>query len=70
MTNFGLTQEQVDRQFAIGREFFALPEEKRMEYRAPLEEGIYNGYRPLGSIEILPGLRDNIEFYNVMKFLP
>lgn len=70
MTNFGLTQEEVDRQFAIGREFFALPEEERMKYRAPLEEGIYNGYRPLGSIEILPGLRDNIEFYNVMKFLP
>lgn len=70
VTNFGLTQEQVDRQFAIGREFFALAEEERMKYRAPLEEGIYNGYRPLGSIEILPGLRDNIEFYNVMKFLP
>lgn len=70
VTNFGLTQEEVDRQFAIGREFFALPEEERLKYRAPLEEGIYNGYRPLGSIEILPGLRDNIEFYNVMKFLP
>lgn len=70
MTNFGLTQEEVDRQFAIGREFFALPEEERLKYRAPLEEGVYNGYRPLGSIEILPGLRDNIEFYNVMKFLP
>lgn len=70
VTNFGLTQEEIDRQFAIGREFFALPEEERMQYHAPLEEGIYNGYRPLGSIEILPGLRDNIEFYNVMKFLP
>lgn len=42
----------------------------RKSYRAPLEEGIYNGYRPLGSIEVLPGLYDNIEFYNIMKFLP
>lgn len=70
VTNFGLTREQVDRQFAIAKEFFALSEEERRSFRAPLEEGIYNGYRPLGSIEILPGLRDNIEFYNIMKFLP
>ncbi|KAF7591708.1 hypothetical protein BBP40_001221 [Aspergillus hancockii] len=70
VTNFGLTQEQIDRQFAMAKEFFSLPEEERLSFRAPLEEGIYNGYRPLGSIEILPGLRDNIEFYNIMKFLP
>ncbi|KAF3926046.1 hypothetical protein ABW20_dc0108815 [Dactylellina cionopaga] len=70
ITNFGLTQEQIDRQFAIGKAFFALSEPERRSFRAPLEEGIYNGYRPLGSIEILPGLRDNIEFYQVMKFLP
>lgn len=67
MTNFGLTREQVDRQFAIAKEFFSLPEEERRSFRAPLEEGIYNGYRPLGSIKILPGLRDTIEFYNIMK---
>ncbi|KAE8150219.1 hypothetical protein BDV25DRAFT_154822 [Aspergillus avenaceus] len=70
VTNFGLTQGQIDEQFAIAREFFKLPEAERLSFRAPLEEGIYNGYRPLGSIEILPGLRDNIEFYNIMKFLP
>ncbi|KAE8377487.1 hypothetical protein BDV26DRAFT_211296 [Aspergillus bertholletiae] len=70
VTNFGLTQEEIDRQFAIAKEFFSLPEDERVSFRAPLEEGIYNGYRPLGSIEILPGLRDNIEFYNIMKFLP
>ncbi|GIJ86628.1 hypothetical protein Asppvi_005519 [Aspergillus pseudoviridinutans] len=67
---FGLTQEQVDRQFAIAKEFFSLPEGESRSFRAPLEEVIYNGYRALGSIEILPGLRDNIEFYNIMKFLP
>jgi isopenicillin N synthase-like dioxygenase len=70
VTNFGLGQEEINRQYAIGRDFFTIPEDVRMSYRAPLEEGIYNGYRPLGSIEVLPGLRDNIEFYNVMKFLP
>jgi len=47
-----------------------LPEEERRKFRAPLEEGIYNGYRPLGSIEVLPGLYDNLESYNIFKFIP
>lgn len=68
--NFGLSQAEVDQQFAIAKKFFALPEEERMKYRAPLEAGSYNGYRPLGSLEILPGLYDNVEFYNVFKFIP
>jgi isopenicillin N synthase-like dioxygenase len=32
--------------------------------------GIYNGYRPAGATEVKPGLRDNIEHYNILKFLP
>jgi isopenicillin N synthase-like dioxygenase len=70
ITNVGLSQEQVNRQFAIGKEFFELPHEEKLKYRADLEAGSYNGYRPLGSIEIFPGLRDNVEFYNVFKFIP
>ncbi|KAF3927951.1 hypothetical protein ABW20_dc0108655 [Dactylellina cionopaga] len=70
ITGFGLSQDQIDRQFAIAKEFFTLPEEQRVSFRAALEEGIYNGYRPLGAIEILPGLRDNIEFYHIYKFIP
>lgn len=70
IVNFGLPQEDIDRQFAIGKAFFALPEEERLKYRASLEEGIYNGYRPLGAIEIKPGLRDNVELYNIFKFVP
>jgi len=70
ITNFGLTQEQVDRQFAIGKEIFELPVEEKLKYRADLEHGDYNGYRPRGSIELFPGLRDNVEMYNVFKFIP
>ncbi|OJJ35459.1 hypothetical protein ASPWEDRAFT_510244 [Aspergillus wentii DTO 134E9] len=70
ITNFGITQEQIDQQFAIAKEFFSLPEEERLKFRAPLEEGIYNGYRPLGAIELLPGLYDNLETYNISKFIP
>jgi isopenicillin N synthase-like dioxygenase len=69
IANIGLTSEQVDRQFAIGKEILDLPEEEKLKHRADLEDGSYNGYRPLGSIEILPGLYDNVEFYNVFKFI-
>ena len=58
----------MDRQFAIGKEFFSLPTEEKVKYKADLEHGNYNGYRPKGSGEILPGKRDNVEMYNVFKF--
>jgi isopenicillin N synthase-like dioxygenase len=68
ITNIGLTSEQVDRQFAIGKKILDLPETEKLKHRADLEDGSYNGYRPLGSIKILPGLYDNVEFYNIFKF--
>lgn len=70
ITNFGLTQEEVDRQFAIGQELLELPEAEKLRHRANLEAGSYNGYRPLGSIEVLPGRRDNVEMYNIFKLVP
>ena len=70
ITNFGLSQEEVDRQFAICKELFELPTQEKLKYRANLESGDYNGYRPIGSIELFPGLRDNVEMYNVFKFIP
>lgn len=65
-----MTQEQIDRQFAIAKNLFSLSEEEKLRYRADLEHGNYSGYRPLGSIEVFPGPRDNIEMYNVFKFIP
>ncbi|KHN96357.1 Oxoglutarate/iron-dependent oxygenase [Metarhizium album ARSEF 1941] len=70
ITNIGLTQAQIDEQFAIAKSFFALPTPEKLRFRAPLEDGNYNGYRPLGAVEVLPGLRDNLEFYSVFKFTP
>lgn len=48
--NFGISQEEVDRQFALGREFYDLPLEEKLKYynREDLERGEYNGYRPAG----------------------
>lgn len=48
IVNFGLEQEEVDRQFAIGKAVFDLPTEEKLSYRADLENGGYNGYKPLG----------------------
>jgi isopenicillin N synthase-like dioxygenase len=48
ITNFGLSQEEVDRQFSIGKEIFKLPIEEKLKYRAELEKGGYNGYKPKG----------------------
>ena len=43
---------------------------EKLKHVADLSNGNYNGYRPLGAGEIFPGLRDNIEMYNVFKFIP
>ncbi|EPE09966.1 2og-fe oxygenase family [Ophiostoma piceae UAMH 11346] len=68
--NFGLSQEEVDRQFAIGKSVLELPTEEKLKYRADLEHGGYNGYKPLGLRELTPGLFDNTEIYNIPKFIP
>jgi isopenicillin N synthase-like dioxygenase len=65
-----LSQEAVDRQFAIGKEFFNLPTEEKIKYRADLEKGGYNGYKPLALREVRPGVKDNTEIYNIPKFIP
>lgn len=50
VTNFGISQEEVDRQFALGREFYDLPLEERLKFynQKDLDTGNYNGYRPAG----------------------
>jgi len=68
--NFGITQEEVDHQFALGREFYDLPLEEKLKFHnaVELESGNYNGYRPAGRRELIDGIFDNIETYNIPKF--
>jgi isopenicillin N synthase-like dioxygenase len=70
ITHFGLSQEEVDEQFAIGKKFFEIPTEEKLKYRADFENGGYNGYKPMGMREVAPGIVDNIEIYNIPKFIP
>ena len=48
--NFGISQEEVDRQFALGREFYNLPLDEKMKYHKAddLRSRHYNGNRPSG----------------------
>jgi isopenicillin N synthase-like dioxygenase len=48
--NFNISGEEVNRQFALGREFYALPLEEKLKYHNndELTSGNYNGYRPAG----------------------
>jgi hypothetical protein len=48
--NFNISQEEIDDQFALGREFYALPLEEKLKFHSAsdLERGEYNSYRPAG----------------------
>ena len=50
VVNFGISQEEVDRQFTLGREFYQLPLEEKLKFHNAddLRSGEYNGYRPAG----------------------
>lgn len=65
-----MTEEEVERQFAIGEALLALPESEKMRYLANMEAGEYNGFKPAGTRELVPGVKDNFEVYNVPKFTP
>jgi isopenicillin N synthase-like dioxygenase len=41
-----------------------------LKYRADLENGGYNGYKPMGLRELAPGIFDNTQVYNIPKFIP
>ncbi|KAI1654321.1 Clavaminate synthase-like protein [Daldinia decipiens] len=68
--NFNIPQEEVDRQFALGREFYSLPIEEKLKYhnKHDLESGEYNGYRPAGYRILGNGVKDNVQVYNIPKF--
>ncbi|KAH9916187.1 Clavaminate synthase-like protein [Amylocystis lapponica] len=69
--NFNISQERVNRQFSIGKQFYDLPlDEKRKYTPEGLENGKFNGYVPAGRriLDPVSGLRDRVEIYNIPKF--
>ncbi|KAJ5928956.1 hypothetical protein N7466_007912 [Penicillium verhagenii] len=67
---FNIGQDEVDRQFALGREFYDLPLEEKLKYHSAndLVNGEYNGYRPAGHRVMGNGVKDNVQVYNIPKF--
>lgn len=65
VTNFGISQDAIDQQFALGQRFFELPLEERLKYEPDLDNGDYNGYRPAGRRIISGNLKDKTEVWNM-----
>ncbi|BCS19507.1 uncharacterized protein APUU_12335S [Aspergillus puulaauensis] len=70
VTNYGLSKEEVDAQFGLAKTVLSLPNEEKQKYRAALEQGDYNGWKPAGIRTLVPGVKDNFEIYNIPKFTP
>lgn len=68
MKNFGLTQEQIDRQFTLAKHFFELPTSEKEKYEVNYAEADYNGWRRPGR-SLVAQAKDNIEIYNIPKFI-
>ncbi|KAI9452349.1 Clavaminate synthase-like protein [Lactarius psammicola] len=71
LKNFNISQEAVNRQFAIGRKFYELPVEEKLKYVPDgLDQGQFNGYVPAGRriLDTNTGIRDRVEIYNIPKF--
>jgi hypothetical protein len=47
-----------------------LPNEEKLTYPATLEEGDSNGWKPAGTRNLKPDIKDNFEIYNIPKFIP
>ncbi|WRT68170.1 uncharacterized protein IL334_005145 [Kwoniella shivajii] len=73
VSNFGLSQDEVDYQFSIGKRIFDLPLAEKVKYGADTKSFSYNGYTGPAvyepdSTEYDP--RHNIQSYNIPKFIP
>lgn len=65
VTNYGISQADVDKQFALGQKFYELPLEEKLKYEPDLSSGDYNGYRPAGRRYLSGGLKDKTEVWNM-----
>jgi len=68
---FNISQERVNRQFSIGKQFYEIPLEEKLKYvPKELDNGAFNGYVPAGRriLDVESGLRDRVEVYNIPKF--
>jgi isopenicillin N synthase-like dioxygenase len=48
--NFNISQDEIDQQYALAHEFYAMPLEEKLKYYdlGAIEKGEYTGYEPAG----------------------
>ena len=66
--NHGLSRKDIDTQFALAASVLSQSNEEKLPFRADLEAGDYNGWKPAGTRDLIPGVKDNFEIYNIPKF--
>ncbi|KAH7329605.1 putative 1-aminocyclopropane-1-carboxylate oxidase [Stachybotrys elegans] len=70
VSNHGLTKDEIDTQYAIASKVLGKTYDEKLPYRAALEAGDYNGWKPPATRDLIPGVKDNFEIYNIPKFIP
>jgi len=65
--NFGISQEQIDQQFTLAKQFFALPIEEKAKHEIDYANADYNGWRRSGP-NAKNDVQDPIEIFNISKF--
>ncbi|GLA65367.1 hypothetical protein AtubIFM54640_007119 [Aspergillus tubingensis] len=68
--NFGISDQEVRKQFEIARRFYDLPLDERMSWYDPekYSSGQNLGYRPVTMRKPIMGVYDNLQIYSVPKF--
>ena len=68
VTNFGLSESEVDEQFGLAQQLFSLSESEKQPYRVdPTKQGFF-GWKPRGSRKQQHGLVDSLELYDDPKW--
>jgi isopenicillin N synthase-like dioxygenase len=65
--NYGLTQEQVNNQFTLAKNFFNLPTAEKEKHEVDYANADYNGWRRAGRAKN-GETKDAIEMFNIPKF--
>lgn len=68
VTNFGLSEADVDEQFALAAAIFNQPIEEKQRYRVSPTEAGHFGWKPSGARKQQHGLMDNLELYDDPKW--
>jgi isopenicillin N synthase-like dioxygenase len=66
--NFGLSEEEVNEQFAVAKQIFDLPAEEKQRCRVGTNGLDKFGWKPRGSRKQQHGLTDNLELYDDPKW--